>query len=147
MTTTSTVTINRPVLEVWAYFDNPDNLGKWLRGHKEFKHLSGERGQPGAKSVHIYEEKGRRMEMEEEIVRRVEGKEFNGILRMKGIMESTIRSQFKDLGDGRTEYNCVVESKFISPLWKFLCLFMGHSFKKRQDADVQRMKEAIERGG
>lgn len=146
MRTVSTVIVNKPVAEVWAFFDNPDNLNKWLQGHKDFKHLSGVRGQPGAKSVHIYEEKGRRMEMEEEILQRIEKKQFSGILRMKGIMESTIDSSFKDLGDGRTEYSCDVNSRFISPLWKFLSLFMKGSFKKRQDADVQRMKEAIERG-
>jgi len=101
--TTSRVVINKPVAEVWAFFDNPDNLGMWLRGHTEFTHLSGMRGQPGAKSVHIYLEKGRRMGLEEESVRRVEGKEFAGILRMKGIMENTSTTRSRTLGDGRTD--------------------------------------------
>ena len=144
MITTSTITINKPVADVWAFFDNPDNLGKWLKGHKEFKHISGERGQPGAKSVHIFEEKGRLMEMEEEITRRVEGKEFAGIMRVKGIMESSVVSTFKDLGDGRTEYHFEVDGRFLNPLWKLMGFFMKGGFKKRQEANVQRMKEVVE---
>ena len=27
----SKATINRPVKEVWDFFDNVDNLGKWLK--------------------------------------------------------------------------------------------------------------------
>jgi|GEM_PF-6072936 len=43
--------------------------------------------------------------------------------------------------------SCAVDGRFISVLWKFMGLFMGGAFRKRQDADVQRMKEVIEAGG
>ena len=85
--------------------------------------------------------------MEEEVTKRIEGREFSGILRFPKVMESTLVNTFKDLGDGRTEYRCVVDGKFLSFGWKLMGIFMGGAFKKRQDGDVQRLKEVIERGG
>ena len=47
---TVAIEIDLPRDRVIELFDNPDNLFKWQTGLQSFDHLSGEPGQPGAKS-------------------------------------------------------------------------------------------------
>lgn len=142
----SKVVIERPVDEVWQFFDNPDNMGRWLRGFKRFEPLSGEPGQPGAKARHVYEERGRKLEMVEEVTAREEHERFEGRLTHK-TMESDLTTTFRDLGEGRTELICSVDTHFRSfPLRLFGPLMKG-TFQRRQDGDFQRLKQVIEGEG
>jgi uncharacterized protein YndB with AHSA1/START domain len=142
--TTSSVEINRPVEEVWRFFDNPDNMPLWLEGFKRFEPLSGKQGQVGAKSKHVYEVGGRTFEMIEEITKRDPPREFSGILSNK-MMTSTMVNSFEDLGNGKTALRSTVETRFTSPLYRLLGPMMKGGFQKRQDADLARLKKALER--
>ncbi len=139
----SKVIINKPVEEVWAFFDNPDNLSKWLTGFVSFENISGLPGQVGTKSKHIYENNGKNLELIELITSRIENKEFKGTLSHK-MMVSTMDNQFKDLGNGRTELTADVETKFKSLVFQILSPIMKRNFQKRQDEDLRRLKYAIE---
>jgi hypothetical protein len=48
------IEIDLPRDQVIALFDNTENLFKWQTGLKDFEHISGEPGQPGAKSKLTY---------------------------------------------------------------------------------------------
>ncbi|WP_255566932.1 SRPBCC family protein [Flavobacterium litorale] len=48
---TCEISINRPVAEVVAAFENPDNLKLWMDGLQHFEHISGEVGTEGAKTL------------------------------------------------------------------------------------------------
>ena len=147
MLATSRVIINRPVKTVWEFFDNPDNLSKWLTGFKRFEHISGTPGKPGAKSKQYYEMNGRSIEMLEEITVRKECEEFSGIISNKW-MTSTTKNTFHDLGDGRTELVSSVESAFKPFFLKLLgSIMMRKGFQQRQDADLEKLKEVLESGG
>ena len=52
-----------PIKKVIELFDNPENMSKWQPGLVSFEHLSGEPGQPGAKSKLLYDMNGRKIEM------------------------------------------------------------------------------------
>ena len=47
---TQEIEINKPIDQVIALFDNPDNMDKWMDGMQSFEPLSGTPGQAGAKS-------------------------------------------------------------------------------------------------
>ncbi len=144
MLATSRVVINRPVKTVWEFFDDPDNLPKWLTGFKRFEHVSGTPGEPGAKSKHYYEINGRSIEMLEEITVRKECEEFSGIISNQW-MTSITKNTFRDLGDGRTEVTSTVTSEFKSFFLKlFGPLMMKKGFQRRQDADLLKLKDAVE---
>jgi len=93
----SQVVINKPVEEVWNYFDNPDNMTKWLTGLQSFEHLSGTPGEVGAKSKHTYDNNGKTIVLIEEITSRIANKELKGTL-THDMMESIMDNQFEDLG-------------------------------------------------
>jgi len=61
------IIINTPRERANELVDNPDNISKWQPGLQNFEPLSGEPGQPGAKSKLIYDMKGRRVAMVETI--------------------------------------------------------------------------------
>ena len=144
MLTISKVIINKPTTTVWKFFDNPENLPKWLTGFKRFEHISGIPGKPGAKSKQYYEMNGRSIEMLEEITVRKECEEFSGIMTNKW-MTSSVTNTFTDLGDGRTELVSSVSSIFKPLFLKLLGnILMKKGFQQRQNADLQKLKEVLE---
>ena len=52
---TVSIEIDMPRDEVVALFDNADNLFHWQNGLQSFEHVSGEPGQPGAKSKLVFQ--------------------------------------------------------------------------------------------
>lgn len=141
----SKIIINKPVKEVWDFFDNPDNMHLWLTGFKRFEQISGEKGTVGAKARHIYENRGKTFEMIEEITKREEYKNFSGTLSHKS-MESTIETNFEDLNHNRTSIICLVNVKFKSLFLKIFGKLMQRPFQKRQDKDFNTLKSVIESG-
>ncbi len=62
------------------------------------------------------------------------------------MMINTVTSTLNDLGNDQTEYILSSEIKFISFLWKQIGPLMKGEFKKRQENDLQRLKQSIENG-
>lgn len=144
MHTVSTAIIQKPVRDVWKFFDNPDNMPLWLTGFKRFEHVSGTPGKPGAVSKHYYEMNGRSIEMTETITVRNEYAEFSGTMTNQW-MVSTLTTTFRDLGNGTTEITSAVDSAFTPFFLKvFGSLMMKSGFQKRQDEDLKRLKTVLE---
>lgn len=61
-------TINRPLEEVAAKFNEPDGALNWMEGLKRIEHLSGTAGEVGAKSNFHFVHKGKDMMIEETIL-------------------------------------------------------------------------------
>ncbi|MDN5203214.1 SRPBCC family protein [Fulvivirgaceae bacterium BMA10] len=143
MVITSRIIVKKPVKQVWDFFDNPDNMHLWLKDFKHFEPISGKQGEVGAKAHHVYENKGKKFILEEEITKKVPYKEFSGILRHRS-MESIMLNTFEDVGHDRTSLVCTVDTKFKSLPFKLFGSMMKKSFQKRQDADLNRLKECLE---
>lgn len=143
MLTQTTIIINKPIKEVWTFFENPDNLKLWLSGFQKAEHISGVPGKPGAKAKHYFLEKSKELIMEEEIIEVISEKKFVGTLGSP-MMLNTVTNYFNDLGNGRTEYSISSDTQFKGFLWKQLGPLMKGEFKKRQERDMQTLKEVLE---
>jgi hypothetical protein len=75
---TVAIDIDLPRDEVIKLFDNPDNLVKWQNGLQSFERLSGEPGQPGAKSKLTFLHGKHTIELIETVSERNLPDEFNG---------------------------------------------------------------------
>jgi uncharacterized protein YndB with AHSA1/START domain len=139
----TTLIINKPVVMVWNFFDNPNNMGKWLTGFKSFELVSGSQGQVGSKARHVYEEGSRKIVLDEEITARQKYHHFAGKL-THPTMTSLVDITFTDLHDGRTQVVAINDFAFQTFLYKLMSPFISGSIRKRQDGDYQRLKEAIE---
>ena len=143
MLTQTTVIINRPIKEVWAFFKNPDTLKLWLGGLQRLEHISGTPGTVGAKAKHYFLEKGKELVMEEEILEEIPEKKFVGTL-SSPMMVNTVTNYFNDLGNNQTEYSLSSDTQFKGFFWKQIGPLMKSEFKKRQENDLQRLKQVLE---
>ena len=136
------ITVNLPREQTIALFDDPQNLPKWQEGLKSFELISGEAGQPGAKSLLIYDMKGRRTEMVETILERSLPDRFSGTYEAKGVW-NMVDNRFYEDGPDRTRWVLETEFKF-SGLMVIMALLMRRSFAKRTLEDMNRFKEFAE---
>jgi carbon monoxide dehydrogenase subunit G len=143
MLTEMKIVINKPVKEVWDFFKNPDNLKLWLSGFQKVEHISGVPGTVGAKAKHYFLERGKELVLDEEILEIIPEKKFVGTLG-SSMMVNTVTNYFNDLGNGQTEYSISSDTQFKGFLWKQIGPLMKGEFKKRQERDMQTIKEVLE---
>ena len=144
MLTQSTVIINKPIREVWAFFKDPDNLKLWLGGFQRFEQVSGTPGTVGAKAKHYFIERGKELVLDEEIIEVIPEKKFLGTLGSP-MMVNTVTNYFNDLGNNQTEYSLSSDTQFKGFLWKQIGPLMKGEFKKRQENDLQKLKQVLEK--
>jgi hypothetical protein len=106
---TTEITINLPRARVIELFDNPDNMQKWQPGLQSFTPLSGEPGQPGAKSKLVYQMGRRQIEMIETIETRNLPDEFSGTYTSDGVFNRLV-NRFYEEGPDKTRW--VLENEF-----------------------------------
>lgn len=68
MLTETTIIINKPIKEVWHFFEDPDNLKLWLSGFQKVELVSGVPGTPGPKAKHYFLERAKELVLDEEII-------------------------------------------------------------------------------
>ena len=61
------VTVNAPVSTTFEYFNNPDNMAKWMDNFKSIENISGEKNQVGSKWKLVYDENGKDLVMTETV--------------------------------------------------------------------------------
>ncbi len=138
----SELIIDLPRERVIELFDNPDNLPKWQKSLRSFEHISGEPGQPGAKSRLIYDLDDREIEMTETIISRSPPDEFSGIFEAEGVWNSLTNHFYED-GPGKTRW--VLDSEFkFSGLMRIMSLFMKGSFSMQTADFMNDFKEFAE---
>lgn len=136
------VIINAPREQVWAAFDNPDNMTRWQPTLRSFEHKSGTPGQPGAVSELTYEENGRKIVMIESISERREQEFLAGIYETD-FGTTTIVNNFEKINDRRTKWTMWCHFRFRG-FMKVMALFMGKSIRNRTNEDLMRFKALVE---
>ena len=139
------VMIDLPRARVIELFDDPDNLAKWQPGLKSFEHISGEEGQPGAKSKMIYDMSGRTVEMIETIETRDLPDEFIAIYEAKGVWNWNA-NRFYEAGADKTRWVLDTDFKF-SGFMKIMSIFMQGTFKKQSLQTMMDFKQFAEQNG
>lgn len=143
MLTRSTVIINRPVKEVWEFFKDPNNLNLWLGGFQRFEQVSGAPRTVGAKAKHYFLDRGKELVLDEEILEVIPEKKFLATLGSP-MMVNTVTNYFNDLGDNKTEYSLSSDTQFKGFFWKQVGPLLKSEFKKRQENDLQKLKQVLE---
>jgi hypothetical protein len=100
-------------------------------------------GHVGAKSRHVYDQKGKEFILEEEITARQKYHHLVGKLDHT-TMTATVHTVFTDLHDGRTQMDITNDMTFLTLTYKLMTPFISGSIRKRQQGDYQKLKAAIE---
>ncbi|MDE2859446.1 MAG: SRPBCC family protein [Chloroflexota bacterium] len=136
------VYINLPRGRVIELFDSFENLKKWQEGLVSFEHISGDPGQPGAKTRLLYDMGRRRMEMIETIIKRDLPDEFSGTYDASGV-HNIVRNYFYDEGE-RTRWALDSEFQFRS-FMRIMSLFIpGSRFREQTHSSMESFKRFAE---
>ena len=139
---TNEVIIKRSRAEVVRLFDDPENLKKWMKGLQSFEHLSGEAGQPGAKSLLKFDMGKRKMEMIETVTVRNLPDEFSGTYEVKGVFNK-IRNLFIEVDENTTRY--VTENEFdFTGFMKIIGWLFPSAFRKQSQQYLEDFKNFVE---
>lgn len=140
---TSEIEINRPVERVIELFDNPDNMGKWMKGLQSFEPISGKTGHVGAKSRLKFKMGRREIEMIETVTVRNLPEEFSGTYEVKGVF-NIVKNKFVSLPDNRTKYISEQEFQFKG-FMKIIGFLMPGAFKKQSMQYLIDFKNFVEK--
>lgn len=139
------IEIDLPRDRVIELFDNPGNLYKWQAGLQSFETLSGEPGQPGAKSKLVFLNAKHRIELIETITERNLPDEFNGLYEWSG-GKNTLHNRFIELGPDRTKWESTCSYEFSSTMMKIMGLLVPGMFRKQNMGFLQNFKAFAEDG-
>lgn len=135
-------TINLPRERVIELFDSFENLKEWQEGLVSYEPISGEPGQPGAKTRLLYDMGRRRMEMIETIITRNLPDEFSGTYDASGV-HNIVRNYFYDEGD-TTRWVLDTEFQFRG-FMRVMAFFMpSGNFRKQTGKTMEAFKRFAE---
>lgn len=123
------ITIDKPVDEVIALFDNVDNMKKWMDGLESYKPISGTAGEVGAKSRMEFKMGKREIKMVETITAKNLPEEFTATYEAKGVF-NIVKNSFEPLPGNKTKYSTEQEFQFKG-FMKLIGLLMPGAFKKQ----------------
>jgi hypothetical protein len=143
---TTEIVVNLPRERMIELFDNPDNMPKWQHGLKSFEPISGEPGQPGAKSRLKYDMNGRMIEMVETIETRNLPDEFSGTYEAKGVW-NRVENRFFEDGADKTRWVSNNEFKFSGLMMRAMGFLMPSAFRKQSRKFMEDFKTFAESEG
>jgi uncharacterized membrane protein len=137
------IIIDLPRKRVIELFDNPENMPKWQKGLKSFKHLSGEPGKVRAKSQLVYNMGRGEIEMIETITVNNLPDEFSATYEAKGVWNE-MKNYFYEVNENQTKWVSNSEFKFSGFMMKVMGFLMPGSFKKQSMQFMIAFKEFVE---
>ena len=139
------IDIDLPRNRVIELFDDPANLPKWQKGLLSFEHLSGESGQPGAKSKLVFQMGKGKMEMIETITKTNLPNEFDGTYSAPGVF-NIVKNRFIMIHENCTRWESENEFQFTTLMMKCVGFFMKSAFPKQSMVYLKDFKGFAENG-
>lgn len=143
MVYTIEVEINLPRKRVIELFDSSENIQKWQPTLISFEHLSGEPGQPGAKSKMVYRMGKGETEMIETVVNRNFPDSFDATYETKGV-KNYLYNKFEEIDETTTKWSMTSDFRF-SGFYKLMGWLMPGAFKKETGKTMNKFKEFAEK--
>ena len=140
---TVSIEINAPIDEVVKRFDDPEKMKEWMAGLVSFEHLSGEPGQPGAKSKLVFQMGKRTVEMIETVTVRDLPARFDGSYVAKGVYNE-VGNAFEAKDAHTTIYTSEQYFQFKG-IMKLIGWIFPNAFKKQSNKYLQDFKAFVER--
>ena len=139
----SEITIDVPRTKVIEYFDSFENMKHWQEGLIGYEVLSGEPGQPGAKTRLSYKMGKRDIEMTETILTRNLPDEFSGTYEARGVWNE-VKNYFEEQENDRTLWRMENEFVFSGFFMKLMGFFMPGAFRKQTAKSMAAFKRFAE---
>jgi len=142
---TNEVSIDLQIKRVIELFDSEENLFEWQPELISFEHLSGNKGEVGAKSKLLYKMGKREVEMTETITHKNLPEAFNLVYEAKGVWNE-MNNSFIEVEPSKTKWVSHSEFRFAG-FMKLIAFLMPGSFKKQSQLALDRFKLFAESKG
>lgn len=141
---TCTTEINLPVNKVVDLYSNTDNLSKWQDGFVSKELISGNAGQPNAKSRILMTFRNKKMELIETIQSNNLPSQITALYEHEHMI-NTMTSRFQSINDNKTTFNIDIHyTSFIGFIPKLMSVIMPGVFKKQTQKMVDSFKTFAE---
>lgn len=130
--------------EVWRIFDNPENTKIWQPTLVNVEIVSGMDRQTGAVSKLTYAEGKREFVLVEKVNFRAEPERFD-VVYENDFADNRVKNTFIAISENETLWKMDVEFKFKTLLMKVVGPFVKKNFVKRNERDMERFKEFVEK--
>ena len=145
MNFTCSVEIKKPINEVVALFDNPENLSEWQDGFIRMETISGTPGEVGSKSRMLYKMGKGTMELIETILVNDLPNELKGQYEHKH-MDNTMSNRFTTLPNGDTLYEAEIHyTAFKGFIVKVMKTLFPGMFKKQVQKWLNQFRDFCEK--
>ena len=141
---TKEIIINLPRKDVLTKMENPDNFKHWQDGFISNKHISGQPGIEGARSMLSFRMGKRKIEMIETIIKNNLPDELHTTYQAKGVYNIQ-KNYFKEVDKNTTKWVSYNEFKF-SGFMKLIGFIMPGAFEKQSLKYMQNFKSFAEEG-
>jgi len=142
MKTKFEVVIDASREDVWAAFDNPDNVPRWQSRFDGYTLKAGERGEPGSIAELVFDERGRKVRLIETITEKRKP-DFLAAVYESPHGSTIIVNHFESLDDGGTRWSSWCNFRFRG-LMRFMSLFVAGVIRRRTQGDMERFKLMVE---
>ncbi|MDH5232655.1 MAG: SRPBCC family protein [Gammaproteobacteria bacterium] len=138
------VEIHRPLENVVKLWNDENNFFYWQDGFVNIDHIKGMPGEPGSESNIYLKLNNREMVLKETVLSNNLPHE-KCVLIEHSHMTNTMTTKFRELGEGVTEYSCLIEyTKFNGIIAKLMALLVPNFFKKQSQKWLDNFKAFAE---
>jgi hypothetical protein len=130
--------------EVWRAFDNSENTKIWQPTLVNIEIVSGMDRQAEAISKLTYAEGKREFVLVEKVTFRAEPERFD-VVYENDFADNGVKNTFIALSENETLWKMEVEFKFKTLLMKVVGPFVKRNFAKRNEREMERFKEFVEK--
>jgi uncharacterized membrane protein len=140
-----TVTVNAPVSTTFEYFNNTDNMPKWMDNFKSIENISGEKNQVGSKWKLVYDENGKDLVMTETVTAFEQDKLFAFIMEDE-YFKMEIEIRFEE-NDGKTIITQIDKGEGKNLPARSMVAIMGSLglMQKQQQGMYNKLKDQVEK--
>lgn len=136
------VVVKLPLAKVIELFDSEENLFKWQPELISFEHISGKKGEVGAKSRLTYKMGKREIKMIETITVKNLPDEFSGTYEGKGIWNE-VKNCFEAIDENTTKWHSDCDFEFRG-FMKLIAFVMPGSFREKSQKYMEQFKAFAE---
>lgn len=137
------VMIKRPLVEVWAVFDDPDELLEWQDSLVGYERVEGEPGEIGSVSRQIIERSGGETDLTVTLVDRrppeFSKSQYEGLR-----LPFTISNTFTAIDGGSTEWHAVLDVR-LNLMQKALGPVLKNSLEDLAEQNAENFRRYVER--
>ncbi|MGD8376441.1 MAG: SRPBCC family protein [Acidobacteriota bacterium] len=141
---TATIRIDRPPEAIFPWLTEPEKLKVWVDGLLESTPVTHDGLRVGSRSREVVKEHGERFEMET-VITELNPPGLLGATITGESFESRVRYELRGR-EGATELTYFTDTQFDGLLFRVMEPLIGASAADRIDADLERLKKAVESG-